>query len=117
MTTSSSYSLELSPHGTLKSTPCPLMNSRSSANTSMTISRKDSSAPSNLCPPHQSSSSRKRMENYTSVLTIEASTRSQSRTAIPCRSSTNYQTASVTPDTSRTPASGTDPIHSASLPQ
>src|ERR1700724_2686593 len=94
--TPSSYNLELSPHGTLKSTPCPPTNSRFSANTSTTISRKDSSAPLSLCSLHQSSLSRKRMENYTSASTIEASTRSQSRTATPCRSSMNYSTALAT---------------------
>src|ERR1700738_2775571 len=99
--TSSSYNLELSPHGTLESTPCPPTNSRSSANTSTTIFRKDSSTSLSLHSLHQSSSSRKRMENYASALTIKTSTRSQSRTATPCRSSTNYSTASVTPDTSQ----------------
>src|ERR1700738_2137427 len=99
--TPSSYNLEPSPHGTLKSTPCPLTNSRSSANTSTTIFRKDSSASLSLHPLHQSSSSRKRMENYVSVLIIKASTRSQSRTTTPCHSSTNYSTASATPSTSR----------------
>src|SRR6202043_556910 len=107
--TPSSYNLEPSPHGTLESTPCPPTNSRSSANTSMTISGKDSSAPLSLRPLHQSSSSRKWMENYASASTIEASTRSQSRTATPCRSSMNYSTASATPGTSRnvTCATGT----------
>src|ERR1700738_3813059 len=99
--TPSSYNLEPSPHGTLESTPCPPTNSRSSANTSTTISGKDSSAPLSLRLLHQSSSSRKRMENYASASTIETSTRSQSRTATPCRSSMNYSTTFATPSTSQ----------------
>src|ERR1700738_5370250 len=78
--TPSSYNLELSPYETLKSTPCPLMNSRSSVNTSTTIFRKDSSTPLSLHPLHQFSLSRKRMENYVSTSTIKASRKSQSRT-------------------------------------
>src|ERR1700726_4399747 len=53
------------------------------------------------------------MENYASASTIEASTRSQLRTAIPCRSSTNYSTAFVTPDTSRNATCAMDTIDSA----
>ena len=101
MITSSSYNLELSPHGTLKSTPCPLTNSRSSANTSTTISRKDSFMFLSLHSLHQSSLSRKQMENYISTLTIKILTKSQLRITTPCYSSTNYSTVFITLSTSQ----------------
>ena len=99
--TLSSYNLELSPHGTLKSTLCPLMISRFSTNTSTTIFRKDSFIPLSLHPLYQFSSSRKQMENYASVLTIKALTRSQSRITTPYRSSTNYLITFTTLSTSQ----------------
>src|ERR1700738_1824995 len=55
------------------------------------------------------------MENYVSVLTIKASTRSQLRTAIPCHSSMNYSTIFITPDTSRNAIYVIDIIDSAWL--